>query len=839
MSFTICLVVVTLMCLMAWLAANYFESKFKETISIQQSTLVSSMATEIDNKLDTVHRTLIEQTLLVTPEIATNSGKAQAFLDQQLGLQSIFDNHIFLFTPEGKILAESPYVPDRHSLDFSSREYIQKTLSTAKPYISAPYVSSQEHHHPSIMCTVPLLDKDGKVVVIMAGGLDLMKDNFLGKLSETHIGQTGYLYIYNTDRTIIMHPDRNRILQQDVPYGVNKLFDNAASDNFEGTADTINSRGLPVLATFYRIHLTDWILAANYPTAEAYGPLERAKQYFLIAVLASITVLLVCINFTVRYLTTPLLRFTRHVEQISLKEGCDRFIDIHSVDEIGALSQAFNNMVVELDKKADLLEQSEQLYRTVVDFASDLAFWHNPEGKMLYISPNCERITGYSDLEFYNDSKLLGQIIHPDDCSIWHNLAYNSWRSGRLDEVIKLRIITKSGEVRWVNHIGRYVFDKKGEFMGLRGSLSDITERQQAENRLLYFSMHDSLTSLYNRAKFEATVKQFSSREYAPVGMMICDIDGLKLINDTFGHDRGDALLIAASSTIQSAFRQQDIISRIGGDEFAVLLPNTPMSVLEKAAQRLKDLVNQYNQEHDYPLHLSISVGYAVSENGTGLNELFKEADNNMYREKLHASQSNRSDIVKALMNTMQARDFITEGHAERLQDLVASIATEIGLSTNKLDDLRLLAKFHDIGKVGIPDAILLKPGPLTAEEYLRMQSHSEIGRRIAQSVPDLLPIADLVLKHHEWWNGTGYPLGLSGDGIPLECRILAIVDAYDAMTNDRPYRVAMPHEKAINEIQQCAGTQFDPSLVAVFHRITKARQQAATTLEQGKSASL
>ena len=151
------------------------------------------------------------------------------------------------------------------------------------------------------------------------------------------------------------------------------------------------------------------------------------------------------------------------------------------------------------------------------------------------------------------------------------------------------------------------------------------------------------------------------------------------------------------------------------------------------------------------------------------------------------------------------------------MQDLVESLAIAIGLPEHKVTDLRLLAHFHDIGKVGIPDRILFKPGPLTTEEVVEMRRHCEIGHRIALSSPDLVPIADGILKHHEWWNGNGYPLGLKGEEIPLECRILSIADSYDAMTSDRPYRKGMAHEEAVAEMLRCSGTQFDPRLVQHF----------------------
>ncbi|MDH7497385.1 MAG: HD-GYP domain-containing protein, partial [Syntrophomonadaceae bacterium] len=218
-----------------------------------------------------------------------------------------------------------------------------------------------------------------------------------------------------------------------------------------------------------------------------------------------------------------------------------------------------------------------------------------------------------------------------------------------------------------------------------------------------------------------------------------------------------------------------------------------------------------------------ISLGYAVSTTRPyAPGDVFKEADNNMYREKLHRSQSARSAIVQTLMKTLEARDFMTEGHAERLHLIAQRLAQAAGLHERSVTDLCLLAKFHDIGKVGIPDRILCKPGSLTREERDEMRRHAEIGHRIALSAPDLVPIADWILKHHEWWDGNGYPLGLKGEEIPVECRILAIADAWDAMTSDRPYRKAMPRHLALEELRRCAGTQFDPELVEHFIRLVE-----------------
>lgn len=352
--------------------------------------------------------------------------------------------------------------------------------------------------------------------------------------------------------------------------------------------------------------------------------------------------------------------------------------------------------------------------------------------------------------------------------------------------------------------------------------LRDISERKRADAMLRHVSTHDPLTGLYNRAFLEYEFHR--RRELLPVPCLLisCDIDGLKMTNETLGHEAGDQRLIVTGVLLSELMAGGDIVARVGGDEFALFRAGAGQAQAERLCRQLRLSMESYN-EMNRDLFLSLSIGYAVAtERPVELNSLFRDADNLVRREKLLRSQSTRSGIVQTMMTLLEARDFITEGHAERLENLVSGMAEWLGMPPSRMDDMKLFAKFHDIGKVGISDLILFKPGPLNEVERQEMTRHSEIGYRIALSSVDLMHVAEWILRHHEWWDGSGYPLGLAGTDIPIECRILSIADAFDAMTSDRPYRKALPATVAMGELNKNAGKQFDPDLIAPFEALLK-----------------
>ncbi len=461
------------------------------------------------------------------------------------------------------------------------------------------------------------------------------------------------------------------------------------------------------------------------------------------------------------------------------------------------------------------LRESEERFRNLAELLPVGLFETDRNLYLTFVNSEALRMFQYTQEELRRGMNVLDLLSA--ESRMRAEVNRDKRFSGEHIPVVEYNCIKKDGTLFPVLLYINPISDDSGQHIGLRGVLIDITKRKEMEDRLKDMSMNDALTNLHNRAFFEAEMQRLNNPEFHPLGIVVCDIDGLKLINETMGHRKGDELLKSTAQILRKAFSEEYVIARIGGDEFAVLMPGTQESVIESMCRQIQketDLHNSWNKD----LYISISVGYAVSsEIASEPSELFKIADHNMYRAKLHQSRSSRSDIIQALVKTLEARDYVADGHATRLQIHVGAMGHKLGLSDARQRDLNLLCRFHDLGKVGIPDRILLKKGPLTPEEFKEVKGHCEIGYRIALTVADLAPIADYILKHHECWDGSGYPLGLKGEEIPMESRILAIVDTYDAMTHDRPYQKALSLDEAMNIMKSKAGTHFDPYLVGVF----------------------
>ncbi len=482
-------------------------------------------------------------------------------------------------------------------------------------------------------------------------------------------------------------------------------------------------------------------------------------------------------------------------------------------NKIGAIESLRD---ISYQKKIQMeLLQSQTSFKRLADTAPAIIYVLSGS-RILYVNRPFEYSSDYSDQVIIE--KDVWDFIHPDDRDWVREMSLARQRGEDVPTRYQARLLRSDGNIMWADISTALIdFDNEPAILGV---IIDISDRKEAEEKILYLSYHDRLTNLYNRSFAEEKIKELDDGKNLPLSMIIGDVNGLKLVNDAFGHQEGDNLLRMAAEILSSCCRDEDILARWGGDEFVILLPG---SSEERTLAVCENISRACNDLGGFPVQVSISLGMATKNHAQeSIEQISKEAEDRMYRNKLLESKSNRSSFLYSLEKTLWIRSHETQVHTERLRQLVGIVAEALHLQPEEVNSLTLLAALHDIGKIAIPNSILEKQDKLDQEEWNIMKKHPEIGYRIALSSPELAPIAEAILAHHERWDGSGYPLGLKEREIPLVARILALADAYDVMLSGRAYRQALSQEEALQEIATCAGTQFDPDLARLFICLVK-----------------
>ncbi|CUH94827.1 hypothetical protein P22_0893 [Propionispora sp. 2/2-37] len=744
---------------------------------------------------------------------SVRSGKIDSQVIKEWENQRRFNDHIYYiyFGSENGQLAITPAWKPYSGYDLRERPWYKAACNNPGAIVwSSPYVEPASSR--TVISAVKCIEEQDRLLGVFA------MDTSLYRLSEIvrnmNLGTGAYAMLVNRDANVIAHDDirqlgRN-IAQEDWFTG---LFQQDKRSIYYHEAD----RNFIVSAV--NIPRTGWTLIGFIPeeafTNEVLPIRNRTIEVGLWSIVSAIIVSMLAARKFVRRIEKLIL----DVKRVEKGDFSIPFADPSS-DELAELNRRFRNMVSRLQSFLLQRDQTEaELQRQKVYFSQ--LFENSPESiaildshkKIIDLNKEFEVFFQYRLDEVHG--KDIDEVIVPESLyeeGIAVSRAILNMEKCQIDTVRK----RKDGSLVEVQVIAYPIMiDEK--IMGIYCIYRDISERRKAEKQLQYISFCDVLTEVYNRNYFEREVQRLESEKQSTgYGVLVCDVDGLKLINDTLGHEKGDELLKITAGILKASLPREAILARTGGDEFAVLLAATGGLEAEAIYHRIHNKLQVYNKNRT-DFAVSLSLGYATVTGGVTLKEALKTADNRMYKEKLHRSQSARSALVKTLIRALHARDFITEGHGERMQELVERFARLLRIHEYSIRDMRLLAQFHDIGKVAISDTILFKTGLLTAEEKLEMRRHSEIGYRIAIASPELNHIADWILKHHEWWDGNGYPIGLKGKEIPLECRLLAIVDAYDAMTSDRPYRKRLTQQQALAELLRCSGSMFDPELTPKF----------------------
>lgn len=374
----------------------------------------------------------------------------------------------------------------------------------------------------------------------------------------------------------------------------------------------------------------------------------------------------------------------------------------------------------------------------------------------------------------------------------------------------------KSGKTRTVNVYSSPIeYDDKKVLFSI---IFDVTEKEEIAKQNEYIAYHDHLTGLYNRRFFEEEFERRVKKGEFPVGLLIGDVDGFKVFNDTYGHAEGDKTLKRIACRLRTLVGHDDMLARIGGDEFAIIVSGMDMPGMLRYLDKLNQQNDHIADDSMVNELTTISWGYALQkEREDTLDSLEKEAEAFMYNRKFYSHRSLKSKTVDTIMQTLFTKSEREKNHSDRVGLLSEAIAKQMNLSNEEVNRIRVAGFLHDIGKIGIDEAILNKTGKLDASEWEIMKLHPVKSAGILDKTQEYRDISDIVLSHHERYDGKGYPGQFRGEAIPLEARIIAVADTYDAITNERPYRKPLDRIEAIEEMKRSAGTQLDPKIVSVL----------------------
>lgn len=746
---------------------------------------------------------------------------------------TIGGHHLISFVQTGDTLQENP------EYDFSTDNNWRKGPYEKGEVWTVPYYWPK--WDKTIITYSRSIQKDGKMLGTVSSEFYL--DDLKDKIGKLKLYESGYYvlmdenfnFLYDRDPTL---KNLRTMAGGSLAYVADKIQNDHANEGII----TYTYKGIDKVMAYYRLD-NGWIISATAPINEQISDLYYVRNIVILcSVLIFITGLVAAYIFG-RSTANRIIKIKDAAVELS-HGNLDVQLKVKARDELGALADAFRTMAGniktvqkqlsesnilleetnnELVRTSALLQEEKETLDITLRSIGDGIIATDSKGIIKMVNKATEELTGWKRIE--TEGRPLTDVFEIFDETTLKRAQNPVELVLKKDVTVELSnhtgLRTKSGSLRSIAHCAAPIKDKEGKTVGVVLVFRDVTEEKKQQMEINHLSNHDILTGLYNRVYAEKEMDRLENEGDIPAAIIMGDVNGLKIANDVFGHEEGDRLLKTIANIVQQALRPGDILSRWGGDEFVIILPDTDAKTALTICQNIYAACEEYSkQPYDNTLP-SISLGYSAKQTPEkNLRSVLKSAEDLMYKRKLLESRSTHSSIIASMKKTLYEKSHETEEHTSRLSKLCMRIAGKMNLSENEKNDMALFAVLHDIGKITIDDRILNKPGSLNEEEWLEMKKHPETGCRIAMSAVELAHISEYILTHHEKWDGSGYPQGLKKKQIPLLSRILAVVDAYDAMTQDRVYRHAMPHEQAIAEIKANSSRQFDPEIVNIFLEI-------------------
>jgi diguanylate cyclase (GGDEF)-like protein/PAS domain S-box-containing protein len=658
----------------------------------------------------------------------------------------------------------------------------------------------------------PVFASDGHHLGVVAG--DVSIKDIISAVNSKKINELGYSFLIDGKGNILAHPNYEYSLTSVLKNinEVSKGVDDLMLQNSSGRTK-VSMDGKEGYLAYRSIENTDWAIGSFIPLDKYMKGETQFFRIFIITLVSSLFVFSILLRLLNKHLVKPMALLEKDVEKINIEESISYRLPLEEKDHFGMVRKSMNTALnkaqeyfYELDLEKEKLKESMERNNAIVNAMPDMLFIIDHKGHIADLQGNAE--TPIVKLRDKLIGKTVWDVAAREAADICFEKISATLKTGLLQSFEYEQDASEGKR----SYEFRMVKSREDEVIAIS---RDITERKRMEQKLDYLSYHDQLTGLYNRRFFEEELSRLDVKRNLPLTLAMADVNGLKLINDSFGHKTGDELLVKTAQVIKKGCRTDDIISRIGGDEFVILLPHTDADDAGRIVERIRDLSAG---ERVASIDLSISFGWDAKLNeDTNVLEILKKAEDNMYARKLFEGPSMRSKTITTILHTLHEKNKREEQHSKRVSLICRDMGSILGMSEEEIIELQNVGLLHDIGKIAIDEAILNKPGRVSEEEWNEIRRHPEIGYRILNTSSDMAQMAELVLAHHERWDGKGYPKGLKGREIPLKARIIAIADSYDAMISDRAYRKALPEEKVAEEFKINAGTQFDPDLARIF----------------------
>lgn len=468
----------------------------------------------------------------------------------------------------------------------------------------------------------------------------------------------------------------------------------------------------------------------------------------------------------------------------------------------------------------ELIHLEKEHFNTTLLSIGDGVIYTNEKGQIILMNKVAEKLIGCQEKEILGKNiEEVFRIMNEYTKETCKNLEEIIFKNGGIMELANYTVlINKDGKMIPIEDNAAPIINIHGKLTGAVIVFRDITEKREKQKQIEYLNYHDYMTGLYNRRYIEDAIKQMDIEENLPITLMVLDINGLKLTNESFGNAIGDRLLKVVADILKRVCHYANIIARIDGDEFCILLPNTNHDQAMSIKNRIIEETAITNFESAI---ISVAVGYEVKTEGTqNIEDIIKNAENSMYKIKMNHGRFMRSQMIENVLRNINLKYDNEQVHAERVAQYCEMIGRAINFSDREVYMIKQAGVLHDIGKIIVDPELLNKKGELTNDEFEIIRKHTETGYHILKNAEDYLGLAKIVRYHHERFDGKGYPDKLIGYEIPLESRIIAVADSYEAMTANRPYQKTKSKKDALLEIERCAGTQFDPQIVEVFLRI-------------------